>query len=346
MKLPHWLLSLLGCFLTTPAHGEDWITYPAKDGPGRGKHLVFLTGDEEYRSEEGLPMLAKILSQRHGFKCTVLFAADKDGTINPNNKASLPGAAALDSADAIVMALRFRAWPNDVMKHFADAYRRGVPMIGLRTSTHAFALPGNSAYRKFNRFGKYVLGEEWVNHWGGHKSEATRGILEPSAKDDPVLRGVNDIFANSDVYEAYPPADAKILVRGQVLKGMKPTDPPANYRKKISGGVLEIEQGINQPMMPIAWTRLHKNEVGKTNRIVCTTMGAATDLESEGLRRLVVNAVYWGLGFDVPARADVTYVDEYHPTMYGFNGFQRGMRPADFALGNPIPLKKGKPKEK
>src|SRR5438477_11303321 len=111
------------------------VTYAPKDGPGRGKHIVFLSGDEEYRSEEGLPMLAKILSQRHGFKCTVLFALDADGTINPTKNTSLPGAEALDSADAVVMLVRFRAYPDDVMKHFADAYKRGVAFVGLRTST-------------------------------------------------------------------------------------------------------------------------------------------------------------------------------------------------------------------
>jgi hypothetical protein len=328
------------CFalaLATAARGEDWVTYQGKDGPGKGKHLVFLTGDEEYRSEEGLPMLAKILSQRHGFKCTVLFALNDDGTINPEKKASVPGVEALDSADAIVMALRFRAWPDAAMKHFVDAYRRGVPIVALRTSTHAFSLPGNSTYKDFNSFGKRVLGEQWVSHWGRHKLEAMRGILESSAREDPILRGVTDVFANSDTYEAYPPADAKVLVRGQVLKGMKPTDPPAVYRKRRSTD--KQEQDVNDPMMAVAWTRLYKNEAGKTNRIFCTTMGAATDLESEGLRRLVVNAVYWGLGLDVPAKADVAFVDGYKPTMYGFGTYQRGIKPADLALGKSIPPK-------
>src|SRR5687767_927867 len=123
------------------AHAST-VVYEAGAGPGpassKGKHVVFLTGDEEYRSEEGLPMLAKILSQRHGFKCTVLFALDPDGTINPDNNKSLPGAEALDSADAIVMLVRFRAWPDEQMKHFVDAYRRGVPIVALRTSTHPF----------------------------------------------------------------------------------------------------------------------------------------------------------------------------------------------------------------
>src|SRR5438093_8700975 len=163
-----------GLALSTVA-SDTSVSYPAKSGPGRGRHVVFLTGDEEYRSEEGLPMLAKILSQRHGFRCTVLFAVDPDGTINPENQKSLPGAETLDTADAIVMLLRYRVWPDGVMKHFEAAYLRGVPIVGLRTSTHAFNYPRNSAspYKSYNDFGKKVLGERWVTHWGRHKVEAT-----------------------------------------------------------------------------------------------------------------------------------------------------------------------------
>ena len=130
------------------------------------------------------------------------------------------------------------------------------------------------------------------------------------------------IFGDTDVYEAYPPADATILVRGLVLAGMTPDAPAATYRKPRSTD--KQEQAVNDPPMAIAWTRLHRNESGTTNRILTTTMGSATDLENEGLRRLVVNGVYWGLGMDVPARADVTYVDEYAPSFYGFEGFRSG----------------------
>src|SRR5436189_4332835 len=133
------LLSLLVALVVPELlKAEDWIVYDAKPGPGAGKHIVFLTGDEEYRSEEGLPMLAKIVSQRHGFKCTVLFSLAPDGTIEPKNGGSLSDPAALDSADAIVMLLRFRHWPDDAMAHFEKAYLAGKPMVALRTSTHAF----------------------------------------------------------------------------------------------------------------------------------------------------------------------------------------------------------------
>ncbi|HEV8379177.1 MAG TPA: PVC-type heme-binding CxxCH protein, partial [Tepidisphaeraceae bacterium] len=329
-----FLFTLLFLGLSTLASAaQTSVSYSPKDGPGRGKHIVFLSGDEEYRSEEGLPMLAKILSQRHGFKCTVLFALDPDGTINPDNQKSLPDAQALDSADAIVMLLRFRNWPDDAMKHFVDAYHRGVPIIGLRTATHAFQIK-EGAYKDYSNFGKRVLGEQWVSHWGNHKKEATKGIIEPAAKDDPILRGVTDVFGDSDVYEAYPPADAKILLRGQVLKGMKPDDPPASYKKKRATD--KQEQDVNDPMMAVAWTRIFKNDAGTENKIFCTTLGAATDLQNEPLRRLIVNAAYWGVGIEVPQHADVAYVGEYKPTPYGFKGYRKGIKVEEHNLTTTV----------
>ena len=309
--------------------GNGWISYPGGKGPGEGKHVVLLAGDEEYRSEEALPMLAKILSKHHGFKCTVLFSADPDGTINPNKSDSLGKPEALDSADAIVTSLRFRKWPDDAMKHFDDAIKRGVPVVALRTSTHSFQLPGESKFREYNSFGKKVLGEQWVSHWGDHKKEATRGLVEKGAGKNPVLNGVGQMFGDSDVYEAYPPEDATILVRGEVLKGMDfPKEPPAVREKTRASD--KQKQDINTPMMPVAWTREVKNEAGKTNKILTTTMGAATDLKDENLRRLVVNGVFWGIGIPVPAKADVTLVGIYQPSNFSFDGYKKGTKASDY----------------
>jgi hypothetical protein len=319
---------LLPAFLF--ASPRSLVLEPA--GAPKGRHIVLLSGDEEYRSEEALPMLAKILSQHHGFTCTVLFALDPDGTINPDNIRSLADAEALDSADAIVMALRWRDYPDDQMKHFVDAYLRGVPIVALRTSTHAFK-PSGGAYQAFEQFGKNVLGENWVDHWGHHNHEATRAVIEPGAENEPLLRGVRDIFGPTDVYEVYPPADVRILLRGQVLRGMNPDDPPATHAKKRHGD--GREQPVNDPMMPLAWTRLHRNDAGRTNKIFCTTMGASVDLQSEDLRRLIVNAVHWGLDLEIPAKANVDYVDPFVARNFGSTaaGFKRGQTPADHGLG-------------
>jgi type 1 glutamine amidotransferase len=274
-------------------------------------------------------MLAKILSQHHGFKCTVLFSVAEDGTITPNDGTSLSNPEALDNADLLITSLRFRNWPEESIARFEKAVERGTPIVGLRTSTHAFNK------NRLADFGKKVLGEKWVSHWGKHKSEATLGIVEPGAENSSLLHGVSQIFGTTDVYEAYPPEDATIILRGQVLEGMTPDSKPAEYKKKRSTD--KEEQSVNSPMMPVAWTRLNKTASGKTNRVFCTTMGAANEFENEGLRRLVVNSVFWGLQLDVPSKADVTFVDEYKPGFYGFNGFRKDMKVSDLALGKAMP---------
>ena len=329
------LLTLLGPFLAV--HGSttaaDWVAYEGKEGPATGKHIVFLTGDEEYRSEEGMPMLAKILSQRHGFRCTVLFPINSaDGTIDPNNQTNIVGMENVDSADLVVMLFRFRELPDASMKHFMDTLESGKPLIAFRTSTHAFAYSRNkkSPYAKWDwqsndppgGFGRHVLGDTWISHHGSHGSESTRGVLNPAMKDHPILRGAADIWGPTDVYGvAHLPKDAQVLVHGQVLRGMKPTDPPVEGKK-------------NDPMMPLIWTREHKWPNGKTSKTLTSTIGAATDLESEGLRRLVVNACYafTGLQDKIPAKADVAIVGEYKPTTFGFNGFKKGAKPKDHEL--------------
>lgn len=332
-RLSLFLLAALA--FTAMLNAADHVVYePA--GNAKGKHVVLLSGDEEYRSEEAMPMLGKLLSQRHGFKCTVLFSLNDKGEIDPGAGGSLTHPEALDSADAIVMLLRFRHWDVATSGKFQAAINRGVPIIALRTSTHAFSgYPKDSPFAVWNwnnpdgGWGEKVLGETWVSHWGKHKVEATKGIIETINASHPVLRGVSGLFGNSDVYEAAPPADAVILARGQVLQGMTADTPPASYRKATAA---KVEQEVNSPMMPVVWARGVKNDKGGENKILCTTMGAATDLTDEGLRRLVINGVYWGLGLDVPEKANASLVGDYQPTMYGFKGNKQGLKPDDFVL--------------
>ena len=295
------------------------------------KHVVLLAGDEEYRSEEMLPQLAQILSKRHGFKCTVVYSLNAEGEIDPDQTRNQPGIEALDSADVCVMMLRFREWPDHQMRHFVNYYLSGKPILAIRTSTHAFnySPDSQSPYRKFSwqsqdwlgGFGKQVLGETWVSHWGNHGSQATRGHVLAS---HPVLRGVTGLFGTTDVYEAAPPADAEVLVRGEVVAGMKETDPPASAAKKTAHGV---EQLLNDPMMPIAWVRTPLNEKGLRNTVMTTTMGAATDFLNPGYRRLLVNGVYWLSEMAVPPAADVALVGSYQPSPFGFGGFRKRVRP-------------------
>jgi len=308
-------------------------------GPGKGKHIVLVSGDEEYRSEEALPQLARILSARHGFKCTVLFAIDrKDGSINPNQTDNIPGLEALDTADLMVIFTRFRDLADEQMKHIADYVESGRPMVGMRTATHAFQIKSGKTYSRYSRdskewdggFGRQVLGETWINHHGQHGKQSTRGIIAPGQEKHPVLRGIKtgDIWGPTDVYTVRLPlaGDSQALVLGQVLAGMRPSDPPATGKQ-------------NDPMLPVAWVKSYTGAQGQKGRVFNTTMGASQDLENEALRRLLVNACYWALGLEkkISAKSNVDLAGEYKPLPFGFGGFAKGVKLSDLA-GRASPL--------
>ena len=329
------IASLLGLFLvftaTLSANADDqWITFEGKDGPGKGKHIVFVSGDDEYRSEEALPLLAKIMAEHHGFKCTVLFAIDPaTGAITPSHQTNIPGLEALEDADLAVFLLRFRNLPDDQMKYIADYTNSGKPIIGMRTSTHAFNIPGDRKYHEysFNYNGEYkkgwgrqVLGETWINHHGHHGRESTGGVPVKGKEGHPILRGCKDIWGDTDVYGVTKlEGDSDPILLGAVLDGMTPDAKPVEGKK-------------NEPMMPVAWVKSYKGTSGKTSTVFNTTMGAATDLVSEGTRRMLVNSMFWCLEMEDAITADlnVSIVGDYKPTKFGFGGFIKGLKPSDY----------------
>ena len=323
-----------GGLLAARAAADPGIVYEGREGPGKGKHIVLVSGDEEYRSEEALTQLGKILATHHGFKCTVLFAINpKDGTIDPIVTNNLPGLEALRSADLMIIATRYRNLPDDQMRHVVEYLDSGRPVIGMRTATHAFNIPAGKTYSKYGcnsnekgwdgGFGRQVLGEKWINHYGHHGVESTRGVIAEGMRDCAIVRGCEDIWGPTDVYQVRLPlpGDCRPVVLGQVLQGMKPTDKAVEGKK-------------NDPMMPIAWTKTYAAANGQHGRVFTTTMGAAMDVASEGLRRLLVNAAYWCIGLEdkIPARANVEIVGAYRPKPMGFAGHVKGLKPADYAL--------------
>ena len=319
------------------------VTYEGKTGPGRGKYVVLVAGDDaEYHSEEALPQLAKILAVHHGFKCTVLFSINpEDGTIDPRAKRNIPGLELLDKADLLILFMRWRDLPDEQMKHFVDYIQSGRPVLGIRTATHPFWFKTSKTYEKYSwnstvpgwerGFGRKVLGETWeqplghYGHHGLHGKQSTRAIFAPGAENSPILRGIKsgEIWVPTEVYEVQLPMlpTCHPLLRGEVLSGVNPNDPPVTGK-------------VNDPMMPVAWTNNYTIEAGKTGRAFMSTMGAADDLLSEGLRRLLVNATYWTVGLEnkIPAKADVSLVGEYHPHSYLSEDYTHGVKPSDLAL--------------
>ena len=320
---------------------DDWVVYNGQSGPGKGRHIVLVSGDEEYRSEEGLPQLGKILSAHHGFKCTVLFAIDPDGTINPNNRQNIPGLASLRTAHLMLIATRFRDLPADQMAEMDSYLKTGRPVIGLRTATHAFAIEAGKPFDYYGNgyagsktewqdgFGRVVLGEKWIRHHGSHGRESTRGLVANDAKVHPITRGIQngDVWGPTDVYGVRLPlpGDSRPVFIGQVLEGMEPDAVPVAGQK-------------NEPMMPIGWTKTYQVPGGSQGRVFTTTMGSSTDLVAAGTRRMIVNAVYWCLDMtdQIPrGGTKVDLVGTYQPTPFGTKSDEfwrkRKLKPTDFA---------------
>src|SRR5687767_12847918 len=319
------------------AQNPHLIVYEGDQGPGRGKHIVFLAGDHEYRSEESLPALARIMARRYGFKCSVFFTTNpQTGFIEPGSS-HLAGLEALRTADLMVVFLRFQDFPDAEMQHIADYLDRGGPVVGFRTATHAFQIKRPDA--KFARFdwqnkgdfaggfGRQILGETWVSHYGTNHKMSSRLILEPSQVGHPVLRGVKDVWVQSGGYTADPLLPSVILARGQILNGMTPDSPPAPDKQ----------------IMPVAWVRTYTSSTGKTGRVFTTTHGASEDLLNEGFRRMAVNACLWAAGLEksIDAGGDIGLVCPFHPSTFSFGGHVKGVKPSDMAgWDTPIPPRK------
>lgn len=327
-----WLFGLaLTIFVlgVLPLRGAG-IVIRGTEGPGKGKRIVLVAGDDEYHSEEEFPQLGKILAVRQGFTCILLFSINpKDGTIDPHAHRNIPGLEALQNADLLILFTRFRDLPDSQMRYLVDYIESGRPIIGIRTATHAFELTSNKTYARYSwnstvpgwvgGFGRRVLGTTWVAHHAEHGRQSTRGMFVKGQARNPILNGIRsgEIWVPTDVYAIDPlPSTCQPLIQGEVLSGMHSSDPP-------------VKGKLNDPMIPVAWTNRYTGTAGKTARVFATTMGSADDFENAAFRRLLVNAVFWALGIKVPAKADVRIVGDYHPHSFLFRDYTHGVKPAD-----------------
>ena len=298
-------------------------------GPGKGKHVVLIASEQEYRCEQSMPMLANILSQHHGFDCTVLFSVNERCEVDPTLPAPfkeedkqklhrIPGLEHLAKADCVIWLSRFMQLPDDQLKHFHDYFDSGKPLIALRTANHGFW--GGTKYFKDDKQVslREMLGGTFMGHHGGWHREATRGIIVPENKAHPILTGVVDIWGTSDVYrchnEKFPfPDDCTALVMGQPLVDL----------------TREAEPNTEKEPLPVAWTKSWVGNQGLSTNIFHFTMGSAEDFENPGVRRLTVNAVYWGLGMEdaIDPNVSVDPIGKYGPLKSGFNYVKHGVRP-------------------
>lgn len=337
----HVFAAVAGFFLlSASATAADRVVYQGDSGPGKGKHILFIASDHEYRGEETCPAIARIMAKRYGFKCTVLFGQTEDGLIKQGSS-HIPGIEAIDDADMLFLFLRF-VHPEDAwMKKFEGYLKRGGPVIGLRTTTHAFnGLKGTYAYHNFNNgsedfvggFGRQILGETWnpklgAGHYGTNHKYATAMHVVPEQKEHPVMRGVKNMHAMAGAYSARPMPNSTILATNRVLESMEVGAKPLK----------------DKAPQPAAWVRSYSFQGGKEGRAFCSTQGASEDILSEGVRRMIINATLWCMELEehITDDADVSFVGPYNPSTFSFKASVTDAKPGDIA-GWDTPILKPK----
>ncbi len=269
---------LLLCVLL---HSGFYSCAPKKfSGNVKKPYIVFVTGDHEYSGEATLPVIAAELEKNYGFRTKVLKAFP-----DHNSEENIPGLEALKEADVAVFFLRWRRLPADQVKYIEDYLKTGKPLVGFRTTSHAFNYPKGHPLEKWNSFGELAFNSPpgWggkANHTHyGHKSTTDVTII-PAAAKNPLLTGVtNNFHAKSWLYKVlpdYPTKGSTWLLMGHAI----------NPDKKDAFD------------NPVAWSG--KNSYGA--KFFFTTLGHPEDFDLEPFQHLVVNAIHWAAGKPIPKK--------------------------------------------
>ncbi|HLV01414.1 MAG TPA: ThuA domain-containing protein [Acidobacteriota bacterium] len=266
-KIMILLLLLAGCSTST----ESEVSQVAEQ-PQQPPLLVFVTGDHEYSSERTMPLLASVMESRYGFRTEVVSAYPDE-----YSEENIPGLDSLESADLAIFFLRWRRLPEEQIKHIEEYLNSGRPIVGFRTTTHAFRYPESHPLEEWNEFGARFLGAPWIYHYG-HES-STDVYKHSEAQGHPILDGVAGQFhVRSWLYHVlpdYPPASATVLMMGKSVG-------PSGRSERVDN--------------PVAWT--FQTPAG--GRVFTTTMGHPEDFAVEPFQRLVVNGIHWAVGQPIP----------------------------------------------
>ena len=318
---------LLASAIAATATPSSAIVYEGDAGPGLGKHIVFLASDHEYRAEETCPALARILAKNLGFKCTVVFGVDQEGFIEAGSS-TVSGLGALGNADLFFIYARFLNLPDEEMAHIESYLERGGPVVGLRTSSHAFKIPASSKYAKYdfkskvagheNGFGHQILGNTWVGHYGTNHKQGTRIVTIPEMRGHVILKGVGETaFCHAGGYVGKTGPDFTVLTTSQPLVSMEPDSDPDPKKEP----------------MPSTWTREYAARDGGKHRVFHSTQGASQDFLDENYRRLILNGTLWAIGMEAAIKPDldISFVGPYQPSRFSMGGHVKKVKPSDLA---------------
>jgi hypothetical protein len=249
--------------------------------------ISFIAADDEYRSEITMPFLAKLVGDAGVASTRLHFATGDDGTGSSAKTPDVDGRTGLTDdwslrgSDASVLYMRFRELGYNQMLAFEAATTHGLPLVGFRTSTHAFRYPGDDDGAK--RWNDAFPIETWGTNWKFHHGHSSKTrILPPEAEaaKHPVLAGVtiphDGLVVSSWLYQVEPlPDNCRVLLWGEALDSERPDAPQKQ---------------------PVLWVRERPRKEGlPMQRIAFTTLGHPGEFANAEFRLIAVQMVAWAL---------------------------------------------------
>ena len=216
-------------------------------------HVVLISGEYEYSSMITLPALAAYLEENHGFKTTYL---QREGGEN------IDGLEALESADLAVLMIRRMTLPKQQLGRIRSYVEKGGPIVGLRTTSHAF--------ENWKEWDNQVLGGNYHGHHGN--SLIATAHVPKMARNHAIMQGVKGKFVTGgSLYETVPLAEGATLLLNGTVKGEKPE--------------------------PMAWT----HEYGGA-RVFYSSLGDAKDFAKQPFMQMLVRGIHWAMDRSQPSR--------------------------------------------
>ena len=205
--------------------GKSFTKFKSDDRP----KILFLIGEREYLTRVTLPAYAeKNLTSKYRLE----FRFAKDGE---NDFGSLNST--LSDTDLLFISVRRRALPSAQLKAVKDYIKAAKPVIGIRTSSHAFSLRNKKppkGHEVWESFDPEVFGGNYHGHSGGDK----KTFAKTEDIKHPIMKGVTveEFSTGGSLYEVVPlQKNAHVLMTGRAV-GIDAKQPVAWVNRNIFGG--------------------------------------------------------------------------------------------------------------
>lgn len=239
-------------------------------------HVVCLIAEEGYGTDESLPRFARE-SLGQDFRVTILHG-------NGSSPGSIPGLSILNTADLLLVSVRRHPLPPVEMAILRDFVRRGKPVVGIRTASHAFSLANGATLpaglEDWPSFDKDVFGG---HYHGGYPDDLLASLSFPES-----IKKM-DRLTSKEATES-----------GASILNYVGVDPLFEYRRHLyktsplePGATVLLEGTVKgEAAEPVAWT-FRRLDGGRSFYV---SLGAPRDFNFRSFRVLLRDGVSWAAG--------------------------------------------------